>query len=339
MTPARRPELVVFTEAFDPHVDHVSTALTARGVDWWRVPLHRFPLEMMMSHRIDAGAAHLVIEDDTARVDLGGVRAVWYRRTPRPMLPEDLPREQRALARGECHDFLDGVWSSLADRRWISYPWATRRAACKSDQLARAAALGFPIPRTLSSNDPAEVRRFYRECGGARSVIFKTHQPIMVPAADPETCGVVYSSLLDETHLDRLEEIACCPGIFQQYVAKDHEIRVTVIGDRLFACRIFSQEREDACVDWRNWDWRQPEGSLPRHEPCELPEAVAQVILEMVRGYHLRFATADLIVTPDGSWVFLELNPNGQWAWIETLTRLPLTQALVDELLTRKEDS
>jgi len=323
----------VFTEAFDPHVDHVSAALDSRGIEWWRVPLHRFPLEMTISQRIGAGEPALAIEDDQGRIELGRVRAVWYRRTPAPMLPGDLSREQRALARGECRDFLDGVWTALARRRWISYPWATRRAACKTDQLARAAALGLSIPRTLASNDPVAVRRFYGECGGPGTVIFKTHQPIIVPVADPESCGVVYTSLLDEAHVERLDEIVCCPGIFQEYVAKDHEVRVTVIGRRLFACRIFSQEGEASRVDWRNWDWRRPEGSLPRHEPCDLPEPVARALAALTRGYELRFATVDLVVTPAGEWVFLELNPNGQWAWIETLTGLPLTRALVEELV------
>lgn len=333
MGPVRSPRLIVFTEAFDPHVDHVAPELEARGVDWWRVSLHRFPQEMTISLHSDGGAEQLSLEDDLGRVELDDVHAVWYRRTPAPMLPGDLPRDQRQLARGECLEFLDGMWASLGDRRWISFPWATRRAGSKSEQLRRAAALGLKVPRTLFSNDPAAVRRFYQQCGGRDTVVFKTHQPIIVPHEGAETCGVVYSSLLNENHLERLDEISCCPGIFQEYVPKHHEVRVTIIGERVFACRIFSQEREGSRVDWRNWDWCRPEGTLPRHEACELPAALATTLVSLVRGYDLSFAGVDLLVTPGGDWVFLELNPNGQWAWMEPLVGLPLTQALVDHLV------
>lgn len=47
---------------------------------------------------------------------------------------------------------------------------------------------------------------------------------------------------------------------------------------------------------------------------------------------HLNFGCFDLIVTPDGEYVFLECNPNGQWLWVELATGLPIAEAIADFL-------
>jgi glutathione synthase/RimK-type ligase-like ATP-grasp enzyme len=69
-----------------------------------------------------------------------------------------------------------------------------------------------------------------------------------------------------------------------------------------------------------------------------LPADLAERCLELVRAYGLEFAAIDLVRARDGRYVFLEINPNGQWAWLEQVTGLPLRSRLVD-LLERRVSS
>ena len=68
------------------------------------------------------------------------------------------------------------------------------------------------------------------------------------------------------------------------------------------------------------------------YEPHDLPADIGAALLEVVRGFGLRFCSADLVLTPDGRYVFLDLNPNGQWLWLEIEAGLPLSAAMADLL-------
>ena len=70
-----------------------------------------------------------------------------------------------------------------------------------------------------------------------------------------------------------------------------------------------------------------------KHEPFNLPNIITKHILTLMKTWKLKFAAIDMIVTPSGEYVFLEVNPNGQWGWIETLTGMPITDSLVELLL------
>jgi glutathione synthase/RimK-type ligase-like ATP-grasp enzyme len=124
------------------------------------------------------------------------------------------------------------------------------------------------------------------------------------------------------------EAIRFGPVIVQEYVAKRVELRVTVVGRAVFAAEIHSQESNHARFDWRRYDL----GST-RHEVHRLPAVVADRCVEIVGRLGLRYGAIDLILTPDGRYVFLEVNPTGQWLWIEKATGLPIGDALCDLLL------
>lgn len=123
-------------------------------------------------------------------------------------------------------------------------------------------------------------------------------------------------------------DLALEPYLFQALAPKRYDIRVTVIGDEVFAARIVSQVRPESMVDWR----KARPGAL-KHEVEDLPAAVAQRCVELCRHYGLAFGAIDLALRPDGGYTFFELNPNGQWAWVEQRTGLALRSRLADLLL------
>jgi glutathione synthase/RimK-type ligase-like ATP-grasp enzyme len=66
--------------------------------------------------------------------------------------------------------------------------------------------------------------------------------------------------------------------------------------------------------------------------PIELPDEVESKVHELMNTFGLIYGALDFIVTPEGRFVFLEINPAGQYMWVESRTGLPITNALADLL-------
>jgi glutathione synthase/RimK-type ligase-like ATP-grasp enzyme len=115
--------------------------------------------------------------------------------------------------------------------------------------------------------------------------------------------------------------------ILQREITKRADVRVTVVGDRVFAAAISSQGSPETEVDWR----RGGSGDLP-YQAITLPDSLSALCVQLVNSLDLRFGAIDLVWDEDGVFWFLEVNPNGQWAWIETRTGHPITAAIVDAL-------
>ena len=99
------------------------------------------------------------------------------------------------------------------------------------------------------------------------------------------------------------------------------------MGEQVFATAIWSQDNEETETDWRK-------GSRPdlRHEKIVLELRVQRQCVKLVQRLGLRYGAIDLVCDRSGKLWFLEINPNGQWAWIENLTGYPIAAAIVDEL-------
>jgi glutathione synthase/RimK-type ligase-like ATP-grasp enzyme len=143
---------------------------------------------------------------------------------------------------------------------------------------------------------------------------------------------VVFTQLLTRDKLDEIGALAACPAIFQQYVDKQVELRITMVGREVFAAAIYSQEHPETSVDFRRWALLPPEKDV-KHTVFDLPSAVRDKLLALMNRLGLVFGCLDMILTPAGEYVFLEVNPSGQWGWIEDKTGMPITSALVNLLL------
>jgi glutathione synthase/RimK-type ligase-like ATP-grasp enzyme len=204
---------------------------------------------------------------------------------------------------------------------WINHPINERRAKSKPAQLFKAQQLGFDIPHTLVSNDPEEVRRFVAR--SPQQVIYKgLSQP-----RDMEAGKVFYTGLLTQERLAKIDSIKITPGIFQERVDKAYELRVTVIGSRMFCAKIDSQKHPDATLDWRR--------SLHdvEYEEVGAPKEVEEKLKKFMEAFGLIYGAFDLIVTPEGKYVFLEINPSGQFMWLEYATGMEITAELANLLI------
>jgi glutathione synthase/RimK-type ligase-like ATP-grasp enzyme len=184
--------------------------------------------------------------------------------------------------------------------------------------------MGFELPPTLITNDPDEFLDFYNQHNG--NIISK-----LLGIAFTKHIGAKfnrYTEVVSKRNVGYAETVRYCPSIFQAYVPKKVELRITVIGEQVFAAEIHSQESHHTRYDWRRYDLYQTP-----HLPHDLPAEVRQLCVELTRKLGLCYGAIDMILTPDGRYVFIEINPNGQYLWIELLTELPITEALCDLLI------
>ena len=246
---------------------------------------------------------------------------MWYRRLVAPDLPDHLDEGVRDFCERENRAFFDGILSALPVERWLSPPDAIARAEKKPYQLKIANQLGFTIPKTSITNDPQSVLALAH----SHQLIAKAVSSGYVRADDGYSA--IFTSEVRETDLDDLGTLSLAPVTFQERIEKSVDIRVTVVDKHVFSAEILSQEGESSRVDWRATD--NPDLI---HRPHELPSEIERRCRELIRQMGLFFGAIDLALTPRGEYVFFEVNPNGEWVWIEEQLHLPIAKAIADWL-------
>ncbi|MCC3772938.1 ATP-grasp ribosomal peptide maturase [Streptomyces sp. UNOC14_S4] len=318
--------VLVIAARNDWPTDRVVKALTERGAEVFRMDTSEFPQDLVLAGRIDArrGWAGGLATSYRA-IDLADVSAVYYRAPNAFRLAPGMSEPERRFAAAQARAGLGGVISALRCR-WVNHPAAMSRAEYKPIQLAAAHECGLVIPPTLITNSPDAVRAFAGDVAGPL-VCKPVASPVFIEA---DELKVAYTRKLAEHDLADLRGIDATAHLFQAWVDKAHEIRLTVAGDRLLAAEVHAGSSE-AHVDWRS-DYR----SLT-YRATETPDDVATAdvataVRRLMRRLDLRFAALDFIVSPSGEWTFLEANPCGQWDWIQHATGLPIAEAIADEL-------
>ena len=312
------PRVLIVSNATDAHVPLVTRHLEGLGVAFFVLNTERFGSDVVGSFVLGT-QEHLLLRDGTRVVDLEHIESVWYRRPELPALDQLAAEEARRFAQEEQKSFLDGMLACL-DGRWLSRPAAIREAGHKLRQLRLARQLGFSVPPTLVSQSPEEIRDFRAALGRPLAAKIVSKGPPRAPRPDDQY--VIFTQRLDDSDLDDSASLAACASLYQPYLDKAFELRVTVVGQEVFACRIDSQATSRTRVDWRRYDL----DNTP-HSAFQLDQVTEGRCRELVRLLGLAFGAIDLVVTPEDDIVFLEINPNGQWGWIEEMTGLPIADA------------
>jgi glutathione synthase/RimK-type ligase-like ATP-grasp enzyme len=327
--------LLIVTERLDPHTDFLEEELRRRQLEWFRLHLSDFPVLAGGTVGLTSeGDPHGWIELASRRLELSQVTSIWYRRTEAFGIPDLGDAALHRFAAAECLHFMREVWTSLARARWVSTPEAIRAASTKFEQLLRASRYGFRVPQTMITNRREDVLDFVAQLGGAGEVIYKPHTSLIIPVANNGDVGVAYTTPLSAELLERLDEVRLTPGIFQQRIRKKRDLRVTIFDTTAFVVGIESQAHPETVDDWRASSWTGPP---PKHVTMQISQSLTDACVSLVRSYGLRFGAIDLIEDSGGNYWFLELNPNGQWAWIERETGLPMRQALVNLLIEEEK--
>ena len=229
----------------------------------------------------------------------------------------------RAFADRECGIFRRSLFRLLAPAAfWVNPVEAAANAGSKLVQHAAAVKLGLSMPSTLFSNSPREIRAFLALPG---ETVYKPLSPIGWKNETSEFTP--YTALVTEDSLVDVAVLRQTPGIYQKLVPKAYELRVTVMGQRVFAAKVLSQQTQKGKLDWR-----QSYDEL-RLEPTDVPAAVADQCKALLEELGLVFGCFDIVVTPAGEHVFLEINEMGQFLFVERYCGLPLLDAFAEFLL------
>jgi hypothetical protein len=248
-------------------------------------------------------------------VEAAAIGAIWWRR-PRPyQLDAALSPSHAAYATVQVHEAMSGFWGSLR-AGWMNEPWADERASHKPAQLAAAEAAGLAVPPTLISCVPDDARAFLEGLGD---------RPVIQKPLRPTEASWRPTRFVSPSDRGRLLDLRLAPAILQAYVP-GVDIRVTAVAGRLFATAI------DARQTGSPEDFR-PVYAQASVSACRLPGEVEAGLRALVDSLGLSYAAIDLRRTDEGRHFFLEVNPAGQWLFLEDRTGQPITRAVADGLI------
>lgn len=312
--------ILIITYQKDYTADFVVNKLNEKKIPYFRLNCDNI-LKEAVKISIDAQAAL-----DAKINEIDYFDAVWFRRVSLPDIEiENL--DDAAYIYSEIEFFYKNLWVSLNAKKWLSLPKNVYETENKILQLKLGRTLGFTIPKTLITCDKESIKDFFLECNN-KIIVKPIYSGEYVKTES--LSGQIFTSLITENDLESLDDSLPFPSIYQEYVDKDREIRVTVVGNDVFAASVDSQSTEKTKIDWR----KEP----LKFKRFKLPEDISQKCINLVKQLGLNFGAIDLIYTPNKEYVFLEINPNGQWVWIETDTQQPIADAIIQFLTMDKPD-
>jgi glutathione synthase/RimK-type ligase-like ATP-grasp enzyme len=293
--------------------------MRSTGITVYRLNTNSFPWKTRIAFEADWKHSRLTLVSNSGVADLTKVSAVWYRKESLPQLPSELRGNRRRAAIEETRSFLEGLYSTLDGIPWIDSLPNITRAEHKPLQLLLASKCGLSIPSTIITNDPKSVRRFVRQRDSA--LIVKLLSSVSIPSEHKEL--TVFTSNLEKPDLRNLDGLRYSPIMFQKKVKKAYDVRVTIVGRKLFPVLIDSAKFERDNVDWR----RLP---TPAQfcSPTYLSKQVRLALLRLMSIYGLKYGAVDLVIDSREKVYFLELNPCGDWSWLPEPVQHSIAEAL-----------
>lgn len=197
----------------------------------------------------------------------------------------------------------------------------------KISNLSIAKSIGFNVPKYILSNEYEKIKKFGVENNW--NIILKTFFSFDFYEKNEQFYIPVRKINFQELEKHQ-KSIKICPVFFQEYIEKKYELRVVLIGLKIFAFAIYSQEIEEAKIDFRI-----PNLFDLKYELVELPLDLKQKLLNYAEINNLDFCFFDLIFTPENKYYFLECNIDGEWYWLEKATGIKLAKEF-SELVQNK---
>lgn len=304
--------ILAVTHREDEHARPVLDALARQGAEAVVLDLADLPRHGRVALTYGATGGRQIRVDGRPPIDAARIGALWWRR-PRPLrAPRGLGAVRAEFAVRQTLDAVMGVMASLEPGALlVNHPWRDDAAGQKTFQLAAAERVGLTIPATLVTSDPEAARDFLGR-RGRTGTIHKALRSLPHDWRRTRRVGV--------RGVAALRGLEHAPLILQQRIP-GVDVRATIVGDEIFAAQIDAR-RSSSPDDYRGFE-RQC-----RVTRCRLPTEVERALRALVRELGLLYGAADFRRRADGRWFFLELNPGGQWDFVEERTGQPITAAV-----------
>lgn len=313
--------VLVLTAHDDLTADAVVEELDRRGASVARMDTGDFPTRSRLAATISATGMEGRLRAHDVEVDLDCIGSIYYRRPTRFRLPDGLSDADKVLAATEARLGFGGVLGAL-DVLWINHPARVAICEYKPIQLQIAPRCGLRIPRTLITNDKAASIEFAEAVGGP--VVCKMLSSLVL--SEQGVPHMTYTTPIDVRTID-FSALATTAHLIQEWVPKQYDARVTIVGQQAFAVAIHAGS-ERSHVDWRS------DYEALKYRRIDPPNEVAAAATRFLRRLDLTFGAFDFVITPNNEWVMLECNPAGQWLWLQDEVGVEIAAGIADLLVS-----
>ena len=311
--------ILILTDKYDVHADSIIKKLIKENISYFRLNLD---VESLMKTKASFENFIWEIETEIGVLASNNISCVWCRR---PFVELTLQEQGNSeidfkIWKNEWNKTLLGLYNSLKNLAWLNPLRKAFKGENKYYQMDVAKKIGFNFPETLISNNKKKISQFANK---HEKVLFKLMSQEIYDTGKEDFRGL-FTNVVTSRELEEFNEYGENPIVLQKYIDKKYEVRYTIVGEDHLICRIDSQ-----CSNKAKYDWRRYDIANTPHYRIEAPEDIKSKVTLMIKELGLEYGALDFIVTPEDEWYFLEINCMGQWLWIEQLTNLPISDAIV----------
>ncbi len=296
--------ILVITSSIDETVTYIVNKYSEQ-VQFFRIDVDKFD-----QYEFDIENEQWMIINNAFQVSTDNIDAIYYRK---PRLP-DLKMfnlQYHGMIQRDIISIINGIVDSFP-KKVLTKPYILRKTENKIFQLMYASRNNWLIPQSYIGNCKE------------KSIKFDKAMSIIKPITTGKTYGKNGWELYQTSMFKGIsEDISLTPVYLQNYISKQFEVRVTIIEQNVYSVRIDTKNK----VDWRS-DYQNHQYSL-----INCPKSIIEKCYKMMKDFELKFGAFDFIVTPNGEWVFLEINPNGQWLWLEERLNLDISKKIIEYLI------
>ena len=313
---------LIITNKDDAHADAVIARANGLGYGEKTIRLNTEDFNSNCKVVFDGNDYKVFLKDSLRSFFAHELAAVWYRR-PKPIDVSNVEDEGVAtFIQQQAESAMRGLFFLTHETaRWVNPLPALHFARQKLPQLKIARQIGFSVPATLVSNDPDEVKKFF----ALNKIVCNKSldEPNYMMQGRMHTYLTQKFSSFDEI-ASEVDSVRVCPTMFQEYIEKEKDVRVVIIGDQVTAVEIDSQAEKLSEIDFRGIS-----PHLLKHSKHNLPADVSELVKKFVRYYGLLFSAMDLVLDKKGTYYFIENNCNGQWLWLDNLAGTNLVDDMI----------
>ncbi len=309
-----RVEYLIISSKIDYSTDLISCEFEKRGLKYLRLNRDQFS-DYNVIYSLRDEILRIVIEKEEYHISPNYLSSIYFRA---PVFLRNTNKQyslSKQVYRSQWSSFIRNL-IVFESANWVNHPVATYKAENKLYQLKMASKCGFAVPKTIVGNFlPQDINRnqIYIVKSLDTALFFEDKQEMFT-----------YSTKLSGEEL-LASELRLAPVIIQEYLQNKIDIRVTIIGDTLFAVDITKNGNP---IDG---DWRKASKESLMYRPIDLPDSVKVLIKNTMKSLGLKFGGMDLALVSD-NYYFIEVNPTGEWGWLTTSAQLPIDKAIADYL-------
>lgn len=303
----RRRMILLLTNSSDATSDYLEGEIASAGIELVRYDTDKDLQKTQFSYSNN----HMLMQWRNVELRPEDVSHVVYRR-PKPFLPNISGDKFQVQHVGdEWAEVWESFLAEIPFGLWINHPSRNFESSHKIEQLSRAKKSGLQVPQTIVTSIPGLALDFFRQF--AKGVIVKPLASGYIERDAPEDDTIIYTRAFQEDDIKIIDRIKSCPVMFQERIDKSIDVRLTALDGQMVAVGLKAYDvRGEQRLDIRRYNMADVV-----YEEIEIPLEVQAKVKTLINSYDIRFAAIDFAIDIKGEWIFFEINPNGQWAWMD----------------------